>query len=301
MRILSLAAVLLMVFVMCGCAEKKIVYAPVTNVSTIEPLPKSGLYRVRRDDTLYSIAWRYGLDYRYLTQINNIQRSYHIIPGQLIYLKSKQARYARLHPQSNQPVNFKPITRLASKPNSNPNANRNLNSKSSIKFGKIQNYAQNQNTFSPQFKMLEPTPPIKRVSSEKLSMRPRVEKEPTAAVRHWHLPSQGQILESYSNSNKGINFNGRIGDPIYATATGKVVYSGNGLRAYGNLIIIKHNSTFLSAYAHNKTILVHEGDWVKSGQKIAEMGDTGARRTMLHFEIRRGGKPVNPLIYLTKR
>ena len=79
------------------------------------------------------------------------------------------------------------------------------------------------------------------------------------------------------------------------------VYSGHGLRSYGNLIIIKHNSKFLSAYAHNKKILVKEGDWVRNGQKIAEMGNTGAQHTLLHFEIRRNGQPVNPLIYLTQK
>ncbi len=98
--------------------------------------------------------------------------------------------------------------------------------------------------------------------------------------------------------NKGINIGGRLGAPIYAAAAGQVVYSNHGLRGYGNLIIIKHNSSFLTAYAHNSVVLVKEGDWVQGGQRIAEMGSTGAVRTMLHFEIRRNGKPVNPLSYL---
>jgi lipoprotein NlpD len=95
-----------------------------------------------------------------------------------------------------------------------------------------------------------------------------------------------------------MNIVGNAGDPIYAAAGGKVVYSGNGLRGYGNLIIIKHNSQFLTAYAHNQKNLVSEGQQVNAGQVIAEMGKTGSRRIMLHFEIRREGLPVNPADYL---
>ena len=122
--------------------------------------------------------------------------------------------------------------------------------------------------------------------------------EPAKNVNTWYRPAKGPIIATYSAQNKGLNFGGKLGDPVFATAEGKVVYSGNGLRGYGNLIILKHNSTFLTAYAHNNKILVKEGEWVRAGQIIAEMGRTGTRRVMLHFEIRRSGKPVNPLNYL---
>ena len=93
---------------------------------------------------------------------------------------------------------------------------------------------------------------------------------------------------------------GKFGQPVYSASSGRVVYSGNGIRRYGKLVIIKHNDTFLSAYAHNRKLLVKEGDVLNSGQQIAEMGHSGADRTKLHFEIRRNGKPVNPLRYLPK-
>lgn len=120
----------------------------------------------------------------------------------------------------------------------------------------------------------------------------------------WQWPTSGPVIESYSVSgavNKGIDLAGRKGEPVLAAADGKVVYSGTGLVGYGNLVIIKHNETYLSAYGHNSKLQVKEGQWIKAGQKIAEIGSTGTNRDKLHFEIRRDGKPVNPLQYLPKR
>ena len=112
----------------------------------------------------------------------------------------------------------------------------------------------------------------------------------------WIGPATGKVITGFSESAnlKGINIAGKSGQPIVASAAGKVVYAGTGLRGYGKLIIVKHNNTFLSAYAHNKEIDVKEGQQVTKGQKIAEMGDTDADQVMLHFEIRRLGKPVDP-------
>ncbi|HYP83842.1 peptidoglycan DD-metalloendopeptidase family protein [Variovorax sp.] len=118
----------------------------------------------------------------------------------------------------------------------------------------------------------------------------------------WMWPARGQLLAGFDDAkNKGLDIGGRAGDPIYAAADGKVVYSGAGLRGYGNLIILKHNNTYLTAYAHNQTLLVKEDQSVQKGQKIAEMGSTDADRTKLHFEIRRQGKPVDPARYLPAR
>lgn len=115
-------------------------------------------------------------------------------------------------------------------------------------------------------------------------------------------PVKGPVLASFDgDKNKGIDIGGKLGDPVYAAAAGRVVYSGSGLAGYGNLIILKHNNTYLTAYAHNKTNLVKEDQNVKKGQKIAEMGATDASRVMLHFEVRRSGKPVNPDQYLPAR
>ncbi|MDF0604229.1 peptidoglycan DD-metalloendopeptidase family protein [Neisseriaceae bacterium TC5R-5] len=114
----------------------------------------------------------------------------------------------------------------------------------------------------------------------------------------WIWPTDGKILKTYSESSKGVDISGRSGQAILAAGEGKVVYSGTGLRGYGKLIIIKHNKTFLSAYAHNSQLLVKEGQSVRKGQKIAEMGNTDAEQVKLHFEIRRFGKPVDPMQYL---
>jgi lipoprotein NlpD len=115
-------------------------------------------------------------------------------------------------------------------------------------------------------------------------------------------PAKGAVLTGFDgDKNKGVDIGGKAGDPVYAAADGRVVYAGSGLRGYGNLVILKHNNTFLTAYAHNQTILVKEDQNVKKGQKIAEMGSTDASQVELHFEVRRSGKPVNPTQYLPSR
>ena len=115
-------------------------------------------------------------------------------------------------------------------------------------------------------------------------------------------PSSGTLLAGFDEArNKGYDIGGKAGDPVMAAADGRVVYAGAGLRGYGNLIILKHNNTFLTAYAHNQSLLVKEDQAVRRGQKIAEMGSTDADRVKLHFEIRRQGKPVDPVRYLPSR
>ncbi len=115
-------------------------------------------------------------------------------------------------------------------------------------------------------------------------------------------PANGSLIAGFDEArNKGYDIAGKAGDPVWAAADGRVVYAGSGLRGYGNLIILKHNNTFLTAYAHNQTLLVKEDQSVKRGQKIAEMGNSDADRVKLHFEIRRQGKPVDPSRYLPSR
>ncbi|HDR9330360.1 TPA: peptidoglycan DD-metalloendopeptidase family protein, partial [Burkholderia multivorans] len=112
-------------------------------------------------------------------------------------------------------------------------------------------------------------------------------------------PVRGPVLNGFDDTkNKGVNIGGTAGEAVKAAADGRVVYAGNGLRGYGNLIIIKHDATYLTAYAHNRALMVKEGDAVTKGQKIAEMGNSDADRVMLHFEVRRQGKPVDPMKYL---
>nr|WP_231969713.1 peptidoglycan DD-metalloendopeptidase family protein [Polynucleobacter necessarius] len=111
-------------------------------------------------------------------------------------------------------------------------------------------------------------------------------------------PAKGKVTGEFSETNKGIDIAGKVGEPVLAASDGKVVYAGNSLRGYGNLVIVKHDNTYLTAYAHNSKLLVKEGDAVRKGQRIAEMGDTGANAAKLHFELRVNGKPVNPTPYL---
>lgn len=244
MRWMGYGFIVFTAFLLVSCTSGKQHYAPVMDAATIEHLPQSGAHRVLPRETLYSIAWRYGLDYRYLAARNRITPPYHIEIGQLIYLKGKATQTSKI-----------PVTA------------------SSV---------------------------VARSSVVSATQREPVviEREPKGPVKHWVWPAKGRVIQSYSAMNKGLNISGHLGSPVFASAAGKVVYSGNGLRGYGNLIIIKHNSSFLTAYAHSSAALVREGDWVKAGQKIAKMGNSGTRRVMLHFEIRQNGKPVNPLYYL---
>ncbi len=152
------------------------------------------------------------------------------------------------------------------------------------------------------------TAPIKRAKSsgksssaksKSVSNKPR-KLVKTVPVGDWRWPVRGKLLSKFSGSNNGIDIVAKEGTIITATSAGKVVYAGNGLRGYGNLLIIKHNASFFSAYAHNRKLLVAEGAKVKTGQKIAELGSTGTDRAKLHFEIRKDGNPVDPLKYLPR-
>ncbi|MBT0961486.1 peptidoglycan DD-metalloendopeptidase family protein [Denitromonas sp. IR12] len=123
-----------------------------------------------------------------------------------------------------------------------------------------------------------------------------------AGSSEWLWPASGKVVSTFANGEtKGIDIAGKLGDPVRASSGGRVVYAGAGLRGYGKLVIIKHDADYLSAYAHNKTLLVKEGETVTQGQTIAELGQTDSDRPKLHFEIRRRGKPVDPLTYLPKR
>ena len=135
-------------------------------------------------------------------------------------------------------------------------------------------------------KVDEPAPEVKK---------PDVVAEPGIRLS-W--PAKGKVSAEFNETNKGIDIAGKVGEPVLAASEGKVVYAGNSLRGYGNLVIIKHDNTYLTAYAHNSKLIVKEGDAVRKGQKIAEMGDTDATSPKLHFELRVNGKPVNPTPYL---
>ena len=257
--------------------------APVSDRSLSSAVaPSSGQYIVGAGDTLYSIAFRYGLDYRELARINNINGSYSIYPGQRLQLK-----VTRTTPTSESIVREASLG-AAPKPVISP-----------------------KNTVKPAPRTASTTtssPKSSTVSKNNAQPKAAPSRKPTKYVASgpvkWRWPAKGKVSAYFKTKgtvNKGINITGVKGSDIVAAANGKVVYAGNGLLGYGNLVIVDHDQQFLSAYAHNSRVLVKENDMVKAGQKIAEMGKTGADRVMLHFEIRRDGKPMNPLKYLPKK
>lgn len=144
------------------------------------------------------------------------------------------------------------------------------------------------------------SPPVATVPVSSAATSSSVSTDGTRTVGGiaWQMPTRGSILQAFGSNNKGIDFGGNAGQPVWAAAAGKVVYAGAGLRGYGNLVIIQHNQTYLTAYGHNQSLLVKEGQQVKRGQQIATMGSTDAKRTQLHFELRENGTPMDPSKYL---
>lgn len=233
---------------------------PKAPVVDANPIPSHRIktHHVSPGETLYSIALRYDMDYKMLAKINNLNSVYQIAPGQILNLD---------------PSSYKPVSKPAAKPNApaeNPLARAVATVKTAVK---------NQSKPAPVAK------PVQR---------------PASSVK-WNWPIKGEVLETFHSNgglNKGIDIRGKLGEPVLAAADGEVVYSGSGLRGYGKLVIVKHNEQFLSAYAHNRVLVVAEGDKVRAGQKIAEVGFSETNTPKLHFEIRLDGTPVDPMGYL---
>lgn len=263
---------LLLCALLVGCGGGQ--YVPVADRSRpVKSQPPPEHYVVRKGDTLYSIAWRYGLDFRNVARLNGIARDYRIYPGQRLRLKGRPP---------------------AATPEAKP--------KRTVQVAAAQQIpkAGNQKT-SPQTNEKKPST---NARSQKISSTSSTTNSARVKSIRWRWPADGRVIKTFSTRgkvNKGINIAGRLGDPVYAAAAGEVVYAGNGLLGYGNLIIINHDGLFMSAYAHNSRIFVKERDKVAQGDKIAEVGNSGTDRYMLHFEIRRDGQPVNPQRYLPKR
>ena len=222
------------------------------------------VYRVRRGDTLYGIAWNAGTDWRTLAAWNDLEFPYTIVPGQEL----------RLTPPHRAPAPRRPEPPRTTPRPAQPSA----------------------------------TPPV---PSPKPTAQPppKPKPAPPPAVKNagplqWTWPTAGRVIATFSNDDparKGIKVAGVAGQMITAAEAGRVVYSGSGLIGYGRLIIIKHNDKYLSAYGHNRKLLVKEGDQVTKGERIAEMGQSNSGQAMLHFEIRREGKPVDPMALLPRR
>ncbi|ALB63838.1 Lipoprotein NlpD [Cronobacter condimenti 1330] len=256
-------------------------------------------YTVKRGDTLFYIAWITGNDFRDLAQRNHIEAPYGLNVGQTLQVGNASGtpitggNAITQADASAQGIVSKPAqnssTVVASKPTIIYSEDSGEQSANKMLPGNVSSGAVVAPSTAPAVSAPEPT-----VSSTTNSV----------PVATWRWPTEGNVIENFSaaeGGNKGIDIAGSKGQAIVATADGRVVYAGSALRGYGNLIIIKHNDDYLSAYAHNDTMLVREQQEVKAGQKIATMGSSGTSSTRLHFEIRYKGKSVNPLRYLPQR
>jgi lipoprotein NlpD len=282
-------------------------------------------YTVKRGDTLYSIGLEFGFDHKEIAQWNNIQPPYTIYVGQPLKLKDLKATATtqaapadsddavatplKLEPAptakpldaSGKPIEAAPIQSDVIPLLTEPKALKEPYSAKALAVAPAPKTA--ATIAKPVAPMEKSAPTEKPAVSETPKPEQSVEKPATPAddeALEWSWPAKGKILAGFNDggSSKGVDIAGDSGQPVHAAAPGKVVYSGTGLRGYGKLIIIKHNKTYLSAYAHNSQLLVKEGQVVTKGQKIAEMGNSDTDRVKLHFEIRKLGKPVDPAKYL---
>jgi lipoprotein NlpD len=235
---------------------------------------------VRKGETLYSIAWRYSQDYKSVAYRNKIKPPYKIYAGDKIRL-----------------------TKTASK-----TYRKNKTKKAKVSTNKSRKYSSSKASKSkkktPSKKVASKTTKTKSKNNKRAAKSKNKAATFTGSKRlRWNWPVKGKVIQRYSpgSGKKGIDISAAQGVLIKSAEAGKVVYSGQGLVGYGRLIIIKHNETYLSAYAHNQSLLVNEGQVVKKGQAIARLGRSGTNRYKLHFEIRKNGKPVNPISYLPRK
>ncbi len=271
-------------------------------------------YTVKKGDTLHSIGLEFGFDYKDIAQWNNIQPPYVIQIGRQI--KLKEPKISPLVKESVEPVatalKTEPVT--AGKPLdvNTPKPEPIISTKTSDEVTLLTEPKALKEAYSEQAMKAAPVlpkpilkpieSPIEPTQTEAVKTEVATEKSTVTdddAV-DWSWPSNGKVLTGFNDAAnaKGLDISGTQGQAVLAAGPGKVVYSGSGLRGYGKLVIIKHNKTYLSAYAHNSQILVKEGQEIIKGQKIAEMGSSDTDHVKLHFEIRKLGKPVDPAKYL---
>jgi len=220
-------------------------------------------YTVRSGDTLSGIAARYGLSYISVAEMNDIPEPYRIYVGQSIRLKNTKRSTTTQVVDTSAPIQRKTV--VAPTP------------------------------VTPAQTTVKTTPSV----TPKVTTPAPVTTVPSSGLR-WVKPSNGAILQQYNLASniKGTRYSGNVGDPVFAAADGQVVYAADGLKEYGNLVLVKHIDGYITAYAHNSKLNVKSGQNVTAGQKIAEMGSTGTNRTMLEFQVRLDGKPINPTAVL---
>jgi lipoprotein NlpD len=281
-----------------------------------------GYYTVKKGDTLYRIALEHGQDYKDVVTWNSIANPNSIKEGQVLRVAPPVAAVGEAVVA--QPVVTVPA--VESRPLDGPAGVASAPSAAPVSGAKREPRGGKEPYSDEAFARLnragETTPKPLVVAAAEAPASPKIEPkpevkpepkpeskpdpEPAAAAGPddvaWQWPSSGKVILPFTEmGNKGIDIGGKPGDPVLAAADGKVVYVGTGIRGFGQLLIVKHNATFLSAYAHNRKMLVSEGQQVTRGQKIAEMGNTDSDIVKLHFEIRKQGKPIDPLVYLPRR
>lgn len=314
----SLASVAVLTF--SGCASNApapVVARDTQQVPQKQAAPASrDVYVVKSGDTLYSIAREHGMDHRELIALNAIENPNYITVGRV--LKVRPQGVATASPVGSAAVVATPIAVepvVEKKPLSNgavsvsasaPVAGNTDTVKREPRAGK-EPYSEQALALAqgqaPKPETAAKAPePVAAVTKPETPPEAKPAPAPGGDDIPWIWPSSGKLIGTFSEGgSKGVDIAGKAGDPVIAAADGRVVYSGTGLRGYGKLVILKHNNTYLSAYAHNQTILVKEGQTVSKGQKIAEMGNSDADQVKLHFEVRRQGKPVDPMKYLPAR
>lgn len=302
----------------CGTMRSSVVFQPASGARAATssnvgmqartPIP-GGSYSVARGDTLYSIAFRNDVDFRDLAQWNGVAAPYTIWPGQQLQLSPPnmptQARASVL------PAPGRAAAGVPSAPVFEPvKASTAPGPAGRTTVSKMPAAAVNTANPTPAQASAAPVvvPVAGKPTAEPAAPPPASPPIPAGAARsiggvNWRWPASGSLIKGFKSSDAipGIEIAGKTGDPVRAAADGVVVYSGNGLVGYGELVIVKHNDSFLSAYGHNRKRLVQEGQRVSAGQTVAEMGSTGASRTELQFQIRKNGNPVDPLQYLPPR
>lgn len=321
--------ILALVFLLAGCestgmapihesgkpaaAQYRRTVAPIVDAQT------PAQYVVQKGDTLFAIAFQYGLDYRDVADWNNLASADVIYVGQSLRLTPPEKPVAQ-----QKPVARTSLQQEASKVETMPDAVspaplvRPLPEPPLLTEPKALRLPYSDANWAAVKSPVTNTPVVPALKSVAPAALPAAVPNPVPAPpplpqaaqssapenadEAWSWPANGKLTDTFGQGGgKGINIGGDRSSPIIAAASGKVVYSGAGLRGYGKMLIIKHADEYLSAYAHNQNLLVKEGDWVKRGQKIAEMGDTDSDRVELHFEIRQYGKPVDPLKLLPER
>ena len=262
---------------------------------------KGNTYTVRKGDTMFLIAYISGLDVKELAALNNMKEPYNLSVGQTLKVsngRTQSVAQPAVAPQPQAPVQ-QPVSSEPSVTYT-PGANGTQYGSDGTITGPVKATAGGL----PPVNSAPVNQPVQVQNQPVVSQPIPQDNAPVASTIAWRWPTSGNVVQGFSSSdggNKGIDIGGSRGQAVNAAAGGRVVYAGNALRGYGNLIIIKHNDDFLSAYAHNDSILVKDQQEVKAGQQIAKMGNTGTNDVKLHFEIRYKGKSVDPTRYLPRR